>query len=156
MALMNVARIRVPQTGVDVTLNQGQADFTDGAVKGHVVLGRILGRVPTDSGYDVFVAMTVTTSGSGVMHYVVLFRNVGQAVMYTSTAFIGDRVILTGVIAEPDKSTPYGKSQFYMISATGYSLTVSYLDRKNAEPLTTTPTLAKTVTLHVKNHIVSK
>lgn len=157
MALMNVARIRVPQTGVDVILNQGQADYADGAVKGQVALGRILGRIPTDSGYDVFVDMTVTRNNSAaVMHYVTLFRNVGQAVMFSSSVSIADRIILTDVGAEPAKLTPASNMQLYMVSATGYSLTVSYLDRKNGEPFTATPTLAKTVTLQVKNHILSK
>jgi hypothetical protein len=35
-------------------------------------------------------------------------------------------------------------------------VTVSYLDRKNGEPFTTVPSLLKTISMRVKNHIISK
>lgn len=156
MSLMNVARIRVPQTGVDVYLAQGQADFTDSVVKGHVALGRILGKVPTDVGYDVFVEMKIQTTGPAVLEYVALFRNVGQAVQYTSAVSIGDRLTLVGITATPDKSVMVNPPQSYMSSSIGYNLAVAYLDRKNGEPMTTSPSLAKSMPLRVKNHILSK
>lgn len=156
MSLMNVARIRVPQTGVDVNLAQGQANFTDSTVKGHVALGRILGKVPTDVGYDVFVEMTITTSGPAIIEYVALFRNVGQGIQYTSAVSIGDRLTLVGVTATPDKSVKVNAPQSYMSSSIGYNLAVAYLDRKNGEPMTASPSLAKSMPLRVKNHILSR
>ena len=158
MALINNASIiRVPNTGVDVSLYQGGSNFADGAVSGHVSIDHMLGKVPTDSGYDVFVDMTVTTTGkTSIIHYVALFRNLGQAVVFTSAAPVGDRLILQNVTALLDKNVITKKPVSYMTSSVGYALNLSYLDRKNGESYATTPTLPKTMSFTVKNHIVSK
>jgi hypothetical protein len=149
-------KIRVPQTGVDVALTGGQADFVDSSTKGHVVNGRVLGKIATDAGHDVFTDMTVTIAGQpGVLHYVAIFHNEGQTVTYTSAVLIGDRVNVVGVVANVPPSA-IQKPLSYMKSAVSYNLTVNYLDRKNAEPFTVAPSLAKTVTLRVAKHIVSK
>lgn len=158
MALINNASIiRVPNTGVDVSLYQGGSNFVDGAVSGHVSIDHILGKVPTDSGYDVFVDMTITTAGkTSIIHYVALFRNLGQAVVFTSAAPVGDRLILQNVTALLDKNVITKKPVSYMTSSVGYTLNLSYLDRKNGESYAMTPTLPKTMSFSVKNHIVSK
>ncbi len=158
LALINTAKIKVPVTGAEVTLSGGVANYTDSAIKGKVTIGKILGKVATDSGYDVFVEMTVTQDRQlAEIKHVALFRNVGQAVMYSGAISIGDRVILNSVTATPNEKAAYQPKQLaYMISATGYNLSVSYLDRKNGEPDTATPTLSETVVLHVQNHILAR
>lgn len=158
MALINNAStIRVPNTGVDVSLSNGGSNFTDGPTSGHVSIDHILGKVSTDSGYDVFVDMIITTTDkTSAIHYVALFRNVGQAVVFTSAVPIGDRLILQSVTPVPDKSVTTKTPTSYMKSSIGYFLNLAYLDRKNGEAYSTTPTSAKTLSLHVKNHIVSK
>lgn len=157
MVLISGAKIRVPQTGVDVMLSGGEANFTDSAVKGHVSIGRILAKVPTDSGYDVFTDMTITTEGKpAVIHYVALFRALGQGIVFTSAVNVGDRVALTSLTAVPDTSVKVKPPQSYMTSSIGYVLTLSYLDRKNGEPATAAPSLAKTLTLRVDDHIVAR
>lgn len=149
--------LRVPQTGVDVKLSGGSANFTDSAVKGHVSIGSILAKVPTDDGYDVFVDMSITTDGKpAVIHYVALFRYVNQVTAFTSAVSVGDRVGLYGLTATADSSVKVNPSQSYMSSTLGYVLTLSYLDRKNGEPATANPSVPKTMTLRVKNHIVAK
>lgn len=154
--LMNSSKIRVPNTAVDVVLVQGTAGFTDSAVKGTVTLNKILGKVITDVGYDVFVEMSISTNGPSVLHYVALFRSVGQGVQYTSSVLIGDRLSLVGITAAADTSVTVAIPKTYMSSTLGYKLVLSYLDRKNGEPITTSPSLLKTMSLRVKNHIVSK
>lgn len=158
MALIDRSIIRVPGTGVDVSLSNGQASFTDGAVKGRITVEKILGKVLTDSGYDVFVDMTLSKEGQlAVVHYVALFRNLGQGVLYTSSVSIGDRLILNGIIsAQPDKSVTVKVASSPMSSTIGYTITLSYLDRKNGESATTTPSLLKNMNLRVKNHIVAR
>jgi hypothetical protein len=157
LALIGNTTLRVPQTGVDVKLNAGEANFTDSAVKGHVSIGRVLGKVPTDSGYDVFVDMSISQDlKPAVIHQVALFRYVNQVVSYTSAVSIGDRLGLYSITAIPDASTEIKPPQSFMTSSIGYTLTLSYLDRKNGEPLTTAPSLPKTMSLRVKNHVVAK
>lgn len=158
MALINNASIiRVPNTGVDVSLYQGGSNFVDGAVSGHVAVDHMLGKVPTDSGYDVFVDMSITTTGkTSITHYVALFRNLGQAVVFTSAVPIGDRLILQNITALLDKNATTKTPVSYMTSSVGYTLSLTYLDRKNGENYSTTPSLSKTMSLTVKNHIVSK
>ena len=90
--------ITVPQTGVDVALTAGNADYTSGSVKGHVSVGKILGRITTESGTDVVVEMDLTKSGSpAISKYVAMFHNVGDKVTYTSAILIGDRVTVSTI-----------------------------------------------------------
>lgn len=148
--------ITVPQTGVDVALTSGNADYTSGANKGHVAIGKILGRITTDNGTDVIAEMTLTKTGSpNALKYVAMFHNVGDKVTYTSAILIGDRVTVSGITVSADKSVSVNAPQTYMNSALGYNFTVSYLDRKNGEPLTAVPSVPKSVTVHVKNHILA-
>lgn len=149
--------IRIPQTGIDAALSAGVADFKNGSAKGHVAMGNVIGKVQTENGYDVFVDMSVSTDKSPtVNHYVALFHNVDQKVTFTSAFQIGDRLTLIGVVASADKSVAMKPSQpFIMDSKLGYLITVTYLDRKNGEPFTTAPSVSKTVTIHVKNHILT-
>jgi hypothetical protein len=148
--------ITVPQTGVDVALSAGNADYTSGSSKGHVSIGKILGRITTDNGTDVVTEMTLTKYNSlATFKYVAMFHNVGTNVTYTSSILIGDRVTISGITVSADKSVTMNPSQKYMSSSLGYNFMVSYLDRKNGEPLTTTPSVPKSVTVHVKNHILA-
>ena len=100
--------------------------------------------------------MNVVIDGRpSVMRYVALFNNKGQSVVFKSSTLIGDRIIITSVIPAKDTSVIV-KPLPYMTSTLGYTVVVSYLDRKNGEPFATTPSLLKTVSLRVKSHIVSK
>jgi len=151
------AAIRVPTTGVEVALTQGNADYTSGSVKGHVTIGRVLAKVPTNDGYDIFTDMVLTTPGSAtMMHYVALFKVVGQGLNYTSAVMVGDRLNIQSVSPKADPSVKITEPQSYMNSQLGYILTINYLDRKNGEPVSATPTVQKSVEVHVKNHIVTK
>lgn len=157
LALIGNTTLRVPQTGVDVRLNAGEANFTDSSTKGHVSIGKILAKVPTDSGYDVFVDMSISQDlKPAVIHQVALFRVVNNVAGYTSAVSIGDRLVLTGITASVDTSAKIRQPQSFMTSSIGYILTLSYLDRKNGEPVTTAPSLPKTMSLRVKDHVVSK
>jgi hypothetical protein len=156
MSAINNSLIRVPQTGVDVSLVGGSANFVDSSVKGKVSIDNILRKVQTDDGIDVFVAMTVTIEGRpAIMRYIAVFNNKGQSVLFKSSILVGDRLIINSVTAS-EESSVIVKSLAYMPSATGYLVTVSYLDRKNGEPFTTVPSLLKTISMRVKNHIISK
>ncbi len=148
--------VRVPQTGVDVALTAGNADYTSGTSKGHITIGRILGRVTTDQGTDVVAEMNLTKSGSpSVLNYIAMFHNVGQTVTYTSSILIGDRITISSIAVSPDKTVTTTQPQNYVTSSIGYNVTVNYLDRKNGEPFTTSPSLPETKTVHVKNHILA-
>jgi hypothetical protein len=82
MSAINNSLIRVPQTGVDVSLVGGSANFVDSSVKGKVSIDNILRKVQTDDGIDVFVAMTVTIEGRpAIMRYIAVFNNKGQSVL---------------------------------------------------------------------------
>ncbi len=152
--------IHVPQTGSDVTLTSGSAKYSDsnGRVTGSVSAGRILGFAKTEIGYDVFTDMTVIKDGQPqILHYVALFHVTSPTnAKYTSSVLIGDRLPIISVVASPDNSKQVSPSKTVMNSALGYLLTINYLDRKNAEPITATPSLAKSITVNVKNHTVSK
>ena len=155
--IKNATTIRVPNTGVDIALSQGEGNFVDGAVSGHVSIGNMLGKVSTNDGYDIFVDMFIATAGKfSITHYVALFHNVAQAVAYTSAVSIGDRLVLKNVTLVPSKTLVNKNTTTYLLSSVEYTMDLSYLDRKNGEVDTVTPTVAKDMSLYVKNHIVSK
>jgi hypothetical protein len=157
MSLISVANLRVPTTGVDVTLAGGAANYTEGSAKGRVSVDRILAKVPTDSGYDVFTDMTMIQDGkSSVIHYVALFRSVGQGIQFTSAVSIGDRVGLVSVTAAANASASVTSPKSYMVSANGYNATLSYLDRKNGEAVTASPSVMKTKVIFVKDHLINR
>ncbi len=156
ISAINNSLIRVPQTGVDVPLVGGSALFVDSSVKGKVSIDNLLRKVQTDDGIDVFVAMTVTIEGRpALMRYVAVFNNKGQSVSFKSSVLVGDRLIINSITAY-EESSVIGKPLAYMLSSTGYVVTISYLDRKNGEAFTTVPSLLKTVSMRVKNHVISK
>ena len=155
MAVINNSLIRAPQTGIDVALVGGSANFVDGSVKGRVTIDNLLNRVQTDDGVDVFVGMSVVVDGDpSVMKYIALFNNKGQSVVFKSSVLVGDRILVTNLVPVKDSSV-ISKPLPYMTSL-GYTAVVSYLDRKNGEPFSTIPSLVKTVSLRVTSHVVSK
>jgi hypothetical protein len=159
--MINASKVRVPQTGADIALTAGQGSYTNGTTKGQVSMGSILGKVTTTDGYDVFVNMGLTSTDSGKTtseNYVALFNMKGDVATYTSAVLIGNGLPVTGVDARKDPSVATGGTPVspYFDSAKGYLLMVTYLDRKNGEPTTTTPSLTKDFTAHVKNHVISK
>ncbi|MES3006007.1 MAG: hypothetical protein V4664_03620 [Patescibacteria group bacterium] len=154
--LLDSALIRVPSTGIDVALTKGTANFTNGTIKGTLTRGKIFGKIPTENGYDVFTNLVITTqNSSSSVSYVALFKVSGGIVTYTSAVMVGDRVVVQGVLAIADPNAPLTTPQQYFNSDTTYILNINYLDRKNGESITTTPTVSKTVQARVKNHLVT-
>lgn len=162
MALFNVSRVRVPQSGSDVALSAGQGSYTNGTTKGQVMLGSILAKVTTTDGYDVFVNMTLTKTAANTTstteNYVALFHVKSGVATYTSAVLVGAGLPVRSVEAKRDPAVTSAGTPVspYMDSVKGYLLTVSYLDRKNGEPTTATPTAPKDFTAHVKAHVISK
>jgi hypothetical protein len=153
------ALVRVPTTGTDVALTAGESDFKDvtGKVEGHVSAGPIIGFVKTTSGYDVFTKMTVTKVGQSHQEsYVALFHVVGESnVKFTSAVLIGDRLPVSSIKASADLAKGPAPTNNVM-SDKGYLLAITYLQRKNGEVLTATPTVTATMNVKVINHIVTK
>lgn len=158
--LVGKVTMRVPQTGVDVTLVGGEASYTDtnGTTKGRVSVGPVIASIRTTDGFDVFTDMTVTRNGeTQVQHYAALFHVVNpETVKFKSAVLVGDRLPITSVIAKADKSVQVMPSQSIMNSEVGYFVEISYLTRKNGEPITATPTLTKSIIVNVKGHIAAK
>lgn len=159
--IMGVSKLRVPQTGTDVVLTGGKANYVSGTSRGQVSLGSILAKVTTNDGYDVFANMSVTqtapTSRTGADNYLVLFHVKGDVATYTSSILIGQGLPVRSVEAKRDTSVSVSNNAYpYLDSVAGYFLTVSYLDRRSGEYPPTAPTVVKDFTARVKNHILSK
>lgn len=151
--------VRIPETGTDVALTQGEGDAgTSSSTRSHVSLGGILAKVQTDQGYDVFVDLTYTKAGSPTkVKYVALFQVVQETVGFKSAVSIANNVELKRVAASQDPAAAAPTdSKTIMSSSKGYILVVSYLDRLNGQPITTAPSLTKTINLRVKEHVLSR
>lgn len=158
---INNLGVRIPETGVDIALANGVGTASVNTQKYSLTAGPILGKVKTEDGHDVFVDMTLTKTSSGStgstkIKYVASYHVKDDVVLFKSAVLIGSNVEVRGVIASADKSLSVSTNSSVMNSAKGYILTVNYLDRKNGEPVTTAPSVASTLVLHVKNHIVTK
>jgi len=155
--LIGSALVRVPSTGVDVALTQGGADFIDGSTHGHVQIEKIIGKVATNDGFDIFASMSVTKTGSVIDdQYVALFSVMpNKTTKYTSAVLVGDRLTVQNVQVAQDTSAQMKAPQQYMDSTVGYLVTINYLDRNAGEPLTTTPSVAKTLSARVKGHVLT-
>jgi hypothetical protein len=158
-AMLDNSSLRVPETAVDVVLRNGSAAYTNGQVKGTVMLGQILGKTKVEAGYDVFVEMTVTSNTVPGQKRVAVFYLTNAGTKFTSSAIIGDRVMLRSLTITDDAnvSPQYRFENLNMRFANiAYKVAVNYLDRRNGESATTTPTVPRDVQFSVKNHIISK
>lgn len=157
--MLDNSSVRVPDTAVDVVLKGGTASYMNGQVRGTVTLGKILGKTKVEAGYDVFVEMTLTSNIIPGQKRVALFNLTNAGTKYGSSVIIGDRVILQSlnISDDPRVSAQYKYENLNMRFANvAYVVKVNYLDRKNGEPATATPSLAKDIQFSVKNHIISK
>ncbi len=133
------ALITVPDTNIKISLVDGRASYGTLSDGGDVTLIRLIGgeKTPTGSTH-IFADIAVQSGGTGVFHYIGLFEVKGDTVTHLSSYFIGDRVSLSSARAVPK-------------GANAYTLTVAYLDRKEGDALAEEPTLAKEVSVEVKN-----
>jgi hypothetical protein len=156
--MINSASVTAPSTGTTLALTNGTASYKTGSATSTITIGAIVGKVFTESGYDVFVDTTVTTVGNpAVEHYLSLFHVAGTTVTDTSSVLIGDRLVLKTVVPTPDVTWLIDANQNQYLSSTkGYTLTVNYLDRENGQAATATPTVAKSITVSVMNHLITK
>lgn len=151
------AVVRVPTSGVDVTLSSGAASYREGSTSGNIQVGQVFAKVPTTDGYDIFASMTLTdTEKLSSLNYVALFHLSGKTIKYKSALLIGDRLPVVSVVASPQPKYPYVEVLPYMDSTYGYQLKVNYLSRKNLEPATATATVPSDMVAIVKNHIIAR
>ncbi|MFA6095383.1 MAG: hypothetical protein WC767_00895 [Candidatus Paceibacterota bacterium] len=131
--------VGVTEDGSKVTLADGKATFTipGSSSKGSVSLGDVAISKDSNGRKDVLAILNVSSGGSGTFQYVVLFEDKGGVLTDKSYVSVGDRVTVTGIRADD-------------ISAGGdYVVSVSYLGRKDGEPMTAKATVAKTKILVV-------
>lgn len=149
--------IMIRVNGNEVFLNRGSATVGTGINSSTVMRGPIVGKVQTNDGYDVFTDMTITSANSSTstMHYIALFKVLGTDVKYTSSVVVGYRLDIKGVVAKANQSNIAPVTNV-MDSVAGYALTINYLDRQSGEPVTATPTVAKSITAKVQNHNISR
>lgn len=148
--------IRIPQTGIDKALTNGQATFKEGSVQGRVSVGPVVSRVKTDDGStDAFAIITYSPEGKTEVQYIGLFHVTGDKVRYTSSVQLGSGVLLKSMIASIDKSVQ-AQNQALASSLLGYNLSVEYLARRGGDSATTTPTVPQSFIAKVKGHVISK
>lgn len=126
-ALLAKARITVPDTpGVVVTLEDGAGEYASGLEEGVVTIGDVRALLATANGQYAIAPFAVSRGGSGTFVYVGLFSFSDNALSSIDYALLGDRVKVEGIEVK-------GEGQF----------SVSYLDRKENEPMAAPPTIEK-------------
>ncbi|MHB1316780.1 MAG: hypothetical protein ACYCZW_02905 [Minisyncoccota bacterium] len=130
--------IVVPDTTYKVSLVDGRASFGTESLGGDVALGNILGAVRFGDKIHVFADIVVQNGGTGVFHYIGLFEMVGDKVTHLSSYFVGDRIIMTGMV-------------FYVEKSEDYKIELSYLDRKIDEPMAMEPININKILIEIKD-----
>ncbi len=135
------AGITVPDTSVNISLVDGRASYGTNLDGGDVTLIKVIGGERfSATRTHVYADIAVQSGGTGVFHYVGLFEVTGDKVTHLSSYFIGDRINLISARATPKTTN-------------AYTLTVSYLDRKEGEPMVEDPSVQKEITVEVKNNL---
>ncbi|OHA57822.1 MAG: hypothetical protein A2114_00960 [Candidatus Vogelbacteria bacterium GWA1_51_14] len=139
------AEVRIPELNIAAKLEEGEADFASGGLTaGSIRLVSVLGQQPlADGSYDVFANLSVNTGGTGTFNYVGLFHVSAEGVNNTSAVFVGDRVVIEGVVFGDD--LPEG----------GYRLSINYLGRDLGDAMVSEPTIADSLELRVTDHEIT-
>lgn len=137
-SLVSNATVTIPDLNTSSTLQNGKGQFTIDNSDGTVDLSGPYFSVKTSQGFDLYAIITVNSGGSGEFVYVALFKNTDGNVEYRGAYPIEDRVKVTAINGP-------------VVSDSGvYELTVDYLGRDENEPMSSAPTVPKTVTIPIK------
>lgn len=139
--LLQSATLIVPETTTSVTLKNGTAEFSLGEglpIPGSVWLGEPMLVTRT----DVFTTVVVNSGGTGNFVYLVSFAQDDGDLIFKSSAFLGDRIIVDGIAInelQPDGS---------------YTLDVAILDRKEDEAMAAAPTVPRTLNFLIEDSLI--
>jgi hypothetical protein len=139
------AEVQIPELNITAKLVDGEADFTDGGqVAGSVRLVSVLEqKALADGSYHVFANLSVDTGGTGTFNYVSLFHVSAEGVVNTSAVFVGDRVVIEGLVFGED------------LAEDGYRLSINYLGRDLGDAMASEPTVADSLELRVADHQIT-
>lgn len=135
------ALITVPDTTVKISLVDGRASYGTTLDGGDVTLIKIIGGEKFSSvKTHLYADIAVQSGGTGVFHYIGLFEVNKNTVTHLSSYFIGDRVSISSAQVVPKETNMY-------------ILTVAYLDRREDDAMVEDPTVAKEVSIEVRNNL---
>ncbi len=161
------AQITVPDFNVQVTLENGQAEFnipsfTDnegnalgGDVLGIVAVGDPIIEVPVLNSQgetlrkDIVVPLIVNGGGTGSFLYLVILNDTGTTLIQKDYLLLGDRVQLNTVDIVTSTASGMNKDSEYAIK-------YSFLDRKSDEPFSAEPTVKKHGVIQISQGKINK
>lgn len=125
--------VDVPDVDAFATLSNGEVAFDAGAgVEGYLSLGEAY-TLATDGDVDfALIHATISTGGSGTFDYVFAVLVSDDDLTHTGSAYLGDRIIVEAIDAEPR-------------AGGGFDVSVDMLTRANGEPLSALPTVPTTL-----------
>lgn len=135
---------KTPSPSRSIKLKDGVGEFVIDSViglKGDVFLVSVLGKNKTEDGYDVFADLAFNSGGTGIFHNVAIFHLATTTATHISSASLGDRIKTLSATA-------------LVTGKNSYELTVKYLDRRDDEPMSADPTVAKEVKFQVIDHLI--
>ncbi len=139
--LLKSATVIVPETTTTATLVNGTAEYPLGEglpLPGSVVLGDAMLVTPT----DVFATLVVNSGGTGNFLYLASFRQEDGDLKFKSSAFLGDRIIIDGIVINELNSNG------------SYTIDVAILDRETNEPMSVQPTVPRTLNFLIEDGLI--
>jgi hypothetical protein len=126
---LNNMTIDVPDLDTFVTLEGGEATFdAEAGIEGYMTLGDAYTLVRNEDSEFALIHVTISTGGSGTFDYIFAIEVTNTTLAHTGSAYLGDRIIVESVSAEPRTDGLFDVS-------------VSMLTRLPDEPLSALPTI---------------
>lgn len=137
------ANVHVPDSEIVVKLGSGVQNFRKGVERGDIMWGDLFTATQTTGGYDVLSYVNVNHGGSGTQQYLVIFHVTDKIVTHTSSVMIGDRIPVQSITVQPGTTLDQ------------YTVMVNYLERTPDQAMVDAPTVPKTASFAVVNHLIT-
>lgn len=130
---LNGMTVDVPDVDVFATLSGGEVAFDAGAgVEGYLSLSEAYTLVSKSDVEFALIHATISTGGSGTFDYVFAVKVTDDELTHTGSAYVGDRIIVEAIDAEPR-------------AIGGFDVSIDLLTRASGEPLSALPTVPVTL-----------
>lgn len=134
--LLGDVPIIVPDIDAQTIISKGRGTFDAGeGFEGFVIFGDTHAGVLIGEEEFILAHVSLNTGGTGMFDYIFAFRVDGESLVHTSSAHIGDLIVVRGMKAGEKRAAQADASQAEVI--------VDILDRDENEPLVVDPTIER-------------
>lgn len=134
--LLGEIAVNIPDIDVQTIISGGRGVFDAGErFEGFILLGEQHASALIDGEEFILAHASLNTGGTGIFDYIFVFRVDGESLVHTSSAHIGDLIVVRGLKVGEKRATQADGARAEVI--------VDILDRDENEPLVVDPTVER-------------